>query len=260
MIDILNIAQERLVVFLLVLTRVGGLFLVAPIFGSLNVPTMVKIGLSAMIALLLVPTLPIGYAVDIKGPLGMALAVGQELLVGLFIGYAVYLLFVAIQLAGQIIDMQMGFGVVNVIDPVTSSQVSVIGQYKFLVATLFFLALNGHHHILRALGDSMTLVPLGGLNLSEGAFLKLSGMFGDVFAVAVKIGAPAIAVLFLTNLSMGLVARAVPQINVFIVGLPLTIAVGLMIVGLCMRYFAYIFSGMLTNTWRDVYILMRALA
>ncbi len=260
MIDIFNIAQERLIVFLLVLTRVGGVFLVAPIFGSLNVPAMVKIGLSAAIALLLAPTLPIGCAAEIKGPLGLALVAGQELLMGLFIGYAVYLLFVAIQLAGQVIDMQMGFGVVNVIDPVTSSQVSVIGQYKFLVATLFFLAINGHHHILRALGDSLTLVPFGELSLSEGAFLQLSSMFGDVFVVAVKIGAPAIAVLFLTNLSMGLVARAVPQINVFIVGLPLSIAIGLLIVGLCMRYFAYVFNGILTNTWRDVYILIRALA
>ncbi len=260
MIDIFDIAQARLVLFLLVLTRVSGVFLVAPVFGSLNVPVMVKIGLAALVSFLLLPAIPLGYAAGLKSALGLALAIGQELLMGLFIGFAVYLIFVAIQLAGQIIDMQMGFGVVNVIDPVTSSQVSVMGQYKFLVATLFFLALNGHHYVLRALGDSMSLVPLGELHLSEGAFLKLSAMFGDVFSVAIKIGAPAIAVLFLTNLSMGLLARTVPQINVFIVGLPLSIAMGLLMVGLCMRYYAYIFSGLLANTWRDVYVLVRALS
>jgi len=260
MLNLFDIALDQLIVFLLVMVRVGGMFLVAPVFGSLNVPPMAKVGLAGLIALLLVPSLPVDYASGISGSLGLAIAAGQELLVGLFIGFAIYLIFVAIQLAGQVIDMQMGFGVVNVIDPVTSTQVSVVGQYKFLMATLFFLVINGHHHVLRAVGDSMTLISLGGLSLSEGAFIKLAAMFGDVFTVAVQIGAPAIAVLFLTNLSMGLISRAVPQINVFIVGLPLSIAMGLLMVGLCMQYFAYIFGELLNGTWRDVYLLMKGLA
>jgi flagellar biosynthesis protein FliR len=249
---------QQAAAFILVLMRTAGLFLTSPLFSSRNIPSMLKGAWALLMAFLLFTVVPIPQEIPIAGaPFGFAVA--RELLVGFVIGLAAYLMFVGIQLAGQVVDIQMGFGMVNIIDPMSSAQVSVMGQYFYLVATLVFLAVDGHHLLLRALADSFELVPLG-----QAAFTPtLAGLFNEkaagIFLVAFRVGAPVVGALFLTNLALGVLARTVPQMNVFIVGMPLNVAVGLLTAALSMGFYAYVLQGIFHGLHRDLGLLLHAM-
>ena len=167
------------------------------------------------------------------------------------------LLFTGIQLAGQIIDIQMGLGMVNIIDPVTSTQISVMGQFYYLVATLVFLAVNGHHILLRAVVYSFSVIALGQAHFTSTVGNEMMYLFSKVFFIAFRVGAPVIGSLFITNLALGIIARTVPQMNVFIVGLPLNMAVGLIIVAMSMSFFVYILQDMFIGLYRDLALLVQ---
>ena len=239
--DLAGLIERWLFLYLLVFSRVGGALAAAPMFGSLNVMPPVRIGLTALTALLLAPV--VGPAPAVMGLWDGVLALIAEFVVGVMLGLLTYFVFVAVQLAGQIVDIQMGFGIVNVIDPVTSNQVSVMGQVKFLIAILVFLAVDGPHMVLGALGDSFRLIPLGEGSLGSAGWQVFSGRFGDVFTLAFRFSAPVMGALFLTNLALGVLARTVPQMNVFIVGLPISIAVGLFAVAAAASFLALTVAG-----------------
>jgi flagellar biosynthetic protein FliR len=186
----------------------------------------------------------------------LILAVVREMLVGFVIGLGALLVFTGIQLAGQVIDIQMGLGMVNIIDPVTSTQISVMGQYYYLIATLVFLAVNGHHLLIRAVVDSFNLIPLGQAHFTEPLAAKMMSIFSQLFFIAFKVGAPVIGALFITNLALGVIARTVPQMNVFIVGLPLNVGVGLLIVAVSMSFFVFMLQGLFRGLYRDVAVLI----
>lgn len=245
--------------FILILMRVAGLFLTSPLFASRNIPTTVKAAWALIITLLLIPIVPIDSSSIPLAGIQFGLASAREMFVGFIIGLGAFFLFVGIQLAGQIIDVQMGLGMVNVIDPITSTQVSIIGQYYYLIATLVFLAVDGHHLLIRALTDSFQLIPLAGAQFTPALASKMSGMFSDCFFIAFRVGAPVIGTLFLTNLALGILARTVPQMNVFIVGMPLSIAVGFMMTAMSMTFFAYVLKGLYQGLYRDLAILVRSM-
>ncbi len=246
--------------FILILLRAAGLFLTSPLFASRNIPATVKAAWALLTAFLLLPTVPVDPAAIPLTGVQFGLASIRELVVGFVLGMAAYLLFVGIQLAGQIIDIQMGLGMVNIIDPLTSTQVSVMGQYFYLVATLVFLAVDGHHLLIRGIADSYQVLPLAGAKLTPEVASKMSDLFSNAFFIAFRVGAPVIGALFLTNLALGVLARTVPQMNVFIVGMPLSIAVGLIMVAVSMGFFAYVLKGLYQGLYRDLAILVKAMA
>jgi flagellar biosynthetic protein FliR len=228
------------------------------LFASRILPSLLKGSWTLLMAFLLYSVVPIPADVPVGGA-AFGFAVGRELLVGFVIGLAAYLMFVGIQLAGQVVDIQMGLGMVNIIDPMSSAQVSVMGQYFYLVATLVFLAVDGHHVLLRALADSFELVPLGHANFTP----TMAGLFNErasaLFLVAFRVGAPVVGALFLTNLALGVLARTVPQMNVFIVGMPLNVGVGLLMAALSMGFFAYVLQGIFRGLPRDLALLLHAM-
>jgi flagellar biosynthetic protein FliR len=230
---------------LLVILRVGGIMTVAPIFGHRNVPAMLKIGLILVISIVLLPTLSNTPVEMPKELFAMTAVMVKEVAAGLAFGFTSLLLFIAVQFAGDIIGLQMGFGIVNVIDPNSQAQVPLIGQFQFLLAMLIFLSLNGHHLLLSAMIGSFKVVPLGQITFSQltGEILVRSTV--DVIALAIKLGAPCIVTLFLLDVSLGIVARTVPQMNIFIVGFPLKISVGLMMMGVSLPIVGYVFSKLL---------------
>lgn len=239
--EMFQFMEESIFLFILILTRVGGVLASAPMFGSLNVPPTLKIGLAALVALLLAPV--VGPAPAVVGIWDGLLLIIMELIVGLMIGLVTYFVFVAAQLAGQIVDLQMGFGIVNVIDPVTSNQVSIMGQFKFLIVILVFLAVDGPHIVLRAASESYDVVPIGQGVLGSAGWEYFSSRFSQVFILAIRFAAPTIGALLLTNLALGVMARTVPQMNVFIVGLPVSIAVGLFSVAMASSFLALTVAG-----------------
>jgi flagellar biosynthetic protein FliR len=191
--------------------------------------------------------------------LALGLAVIREVLVGLSIGMGATMILSGIQKAGQIADTQMGLGLANVIDPMTNTQVSVMGQFFYTVAILVFLAVDGHHMLIQALVDSFSTVPLGQAHFTPALGTKMMSLFSQMFFIAFRVGAPIIGALFITNMVLGVVARTVPQMNVFIVGMPLNLGVGLLIAATSMSFFVYVMQGIMRGMKDDIVVLIKAM-
>jgi flagellar biosynthetic protein FliR len=238
-------SQAEITRFALILARVSPLMIIAPIWGSPLVPGQVRIFLSLIIAGLLLPVvrtpLPAGVAAS-AFPLGLAIAL--ELALGFLLAYIALLLFAAAQFAGQLVDIQIGFGVANVIDPLSSSQVSLVGQMQYLAALWVFLLLDGHHLLLRGLAGTFVDAPLGdplGSVAPIGLLVERAGRV--LFSLGLQIAAPALTALFLSNFALGLVSRMMPQMNLFLVGLPMHVVVGLLALAASLAVFTSVWRG-----------------
>jgi flagellar biosynthesis protein FliR len=243
-------------VFLLILLRVSALLTVAPIFGHRIFLGRAKIGLAFMVSLVVFPLIGAGAPPAPDGFWPYAFMMVGEVLMGLVLGFAVLLLFVGIQFAGQLAGLQMGFGIVNVIDPQSSEQVSIIGQFLNILTILLILSISGHHMILNGLVSSFDAVPLGGVVLKGQVLDKLILLSSQVFVVAVKISAPIMAALFLVSVAMGILARTVPQMNVFIVGFPVQLAVGMGVLMAMLPLFYRVLQKILLVLERDLFALV----
>jgi flagellar biosynthetic protein FliR len=136
---------------------------------------------------------------------------------------------------GQMVGFQTGFAITNIIDPQSGAQISILANMAYLVAMIFFLLLNGHHILLSAVRESFEIIPVGSLGLNLEMFNKIMPVYGDMFAIAVKIGAPAIAALLFTNLAFGLIVKFIPQMNIMIVAFPVQITIGLLFFGVSLN-------------------------
>lgn len=257
--NLFNFDIAAFVGFLMVFVRMSGLMLTLPVFGSSSIPTQVRIGLTAVISYIVytvvqIPPIDLGMSI-----LQLTLALAGELAIGLTIGFAAQLVFTAVQLAGQMIGFQMGFAIVNVMDPATNSQVSITAQFQNMMALLIFLAINGHHWLIFSSAQSFNLIPMFGFTPSADLVALMITLTKNVFITAVKLAAPIMATLFFLNVALGLVARTVPQMNVFIVGFPLQIAIGLFMLGATAPIFSYIFRNSLFGFYENVVILMKTM-
>lgn len=228
--------------FLLVLARVSGLFLSAPIFSSRQMPGQVKIVLVLALSGMMAYFLPVTQGVEIENPLYMLAAVVLEVLVGYTIGFVASMLFAAIQLAGQLMDMQMGFAIVNVIDPQSGMQIPLMGNLTQTIALLFYLAVNGHHYLLQAVAQSYQVIPVLGLKLGGVFCQSIFSVGAEMFVIALKVSAPLVVAILISDVAMGFIARTVPQMNVFIVGLPLKILMGLSCLLLMLPVYLWVFD------------------
>lgn len=221
-------------VFLLVLFRTGALLMTLPLFGSNNVPAMAKAGIVLAVTVWLTPVVRIDPALYPKTLAQLFLLGAGEIMIGALLGLVVRLLLGAVQVMGQLAGFQMGFAVANVLDPVTGGQVSVLAQFAYLMTLLVFLAVDAHHWFFMALADSFKLLPPGGFGLSQSLFDQMMHYSEMMFSLAVRIGAPVIGALLFTQVALGILAKTVPQMNILIVGFPITITVGLIFMGLTM--------------------------
>jgi flagellar biosynthetic protein FliR len=214
-----------------------------PILGSPQVPGRIKIGLILFVSIAVFPIVRATPMHDPKSLFELVVNLFSEITIGLAVAYSARLMFTAVQIAGTVVDFQMGFGVVNVIDPQTETQVSITAQFQNILAILFFLALDAHHIIIGAIVESFFLINPFQINFSTFTPEIILLLFKATFVTAVKIAAPIMAILFFISVGLGLVARTVPQMNVFIVGFPLQIGVGLLMVGLSISFFSIVVQG-----------------
>lgn len=215
--------------FLLVLARLGGLVATAPVLGHALVPVRIRAGIAAVLAATLTP-----LVATAPEPASLAALIGLvavEGAIGVVIGLVAQFVLAGVQLGGQLAGIQMGFGIVNLIDPQTHSQVSVIAEWEQLLALLVFLVLDVHHLLIRALLGSFQAAPPGMVALTGASLRGVVAMASDLFVVGVRIAAPVMIALLLTNGALGVLARTVPQLNVFVVGFPLNVGVGLVLLG-----------------------------
>ncbi|MBD7936710.1 MULTISPECIES: flagellar biosynthetic protein FliR [Cytobacillus] len=235
--------------FLLVFVRITSFFVMMPIFSYRNVPNTMKVGLGFFIAWIMVFTLDLPLLEIDNMYIFLIL---KEALVGLFIGFLAYLLLSAIQTAGGFIDFQMGFALANVIDPQTGAQSPLTGQYLYIISLLFLLSVNGHHLLLDGIFYSYQYVPLDQPWIAFGDASMAEYMvkaFSRMFVIAFQMAIPVVSCLFLVDVALGILARTFPQLNVFVVGLPLKIGVSYIILfivmGVMMLVVSKLFEEML---------------
>jgi flagellar biosynthetic protein FliR len=245
--------------FMFVFVRVGAILFSVPFFGSANIPARLKAGLSFMVSLIAYPLVKFNGITFPTDVFTLSLSLLSEVFIGLIIGYTSRLVFAGVQVAGHLIGFQMGFGIINVIDPTTSSQVSVTSQFENILAMLIFLSINAHHWFLKGIIDSFNLVPLFGSHFSGALANAIMEMFKNIFVIAIKLSGAVIATLFFTSVALGLIARTVPQINVFIVGFPLQIGIGLLMIGLTISFFNMAMKNIFVQMGKNMYILMKGM-
>ncbi|MBY6036078.1 flagellar type III secretion system protein FliR [Fictibacillus nanhaiensis] len=224
MIDLLSFPA-----FLLILTRVSAFLLTIPVFSNKNLPVFHKIGLSLFLSWIML------YAVN-PDPIGIdggfILLAIKEAMIGLSIGFIAAIVFYALQVAGGFIDLQMGFAIANVFDPQTGIQTPLMGRYLYTFAMLFLLATDGHHMLLDGIFYSYQFLPIDSAiaNFGNGSLTRfVLSVFSGMFLVALQMAIPIVGTLFLTDLALGIVARTVPQMNIFVIGLPIKILVALVL-------------------------------
>ncbi|MCX6826372.1 MAG: flagellar biosynthetic protein FliR, partial [candidate division Zixibacteria bacterium] len=232
MFEFVTYNADKLQLFLLVSFRAAGLFISAPIIGHRTIPPTIKAGLAIILAIVLIPAISQAPIPKIDSIWILAILAGKEMLIGFIIGFFFSLLFIAIQMAGSIVGYQIGLSIVNILDPDAGTEVAIIGEFWFIIAALIFLAIDGHHAVISALADSYKLVPVGVFNFAGNAGDLLIRYCAYTFVIAIKLSAPVIITLFLTEVALGVVARTVPQMNIFIVGLPLKIGIGLLLLAI----------------------------
>lgn len=223
--------------------------ILTPIFGRREIPPHTRIGIACFIAIIVYPFIPDFNAN--ANLLNLATMIFRETFVGLSMGYINLVMFSSLYVAGQIIDMQMGFGIVNVIDPQSNAQVPLIGNFYYILTILVFLTVNGHHVLISALIRSFDIVPISDAIFGQNFLKAIIQSYTEMFAVGFKVGLPVVSIIFITDVAMAILARTVPQMNVFIVGLPVKILVGFlgMITVFPMYLIALdvIFNGMYDN-------------
>jgi flagellar biosynthetic protein FliR len=214
--------------------RIGAMLLAAPVFGAHLVPVRVRLALALILAWILAPVVAPGAGIIEPLSLQGLLVSVQQILIGLAMGFTLQMVFSALVIAAQSIATGMGLGFATVVDPQNGIQVPVVGQFYLAIATLLFLALNGHLLILRVLVDSFQTLPVGLAGLSQEGLWLLVAWGSRMFAGAVLIALTALTTLLLINLAFGVMSRAAPQLNIFGVGFPVMIGSGFVVIMLAL--------------------------
>lgn len=224
----------EVVTFLLVLGRTSGLVISAPFWGSRVIPGLARAWMTVVLSAACYPfvttvALPPGTAAasEAGAMLFLLLALGGEILLGIGIGWAAQMLFAGLRLAAQELEMKMGLSLAQMIDPQWGDRSSVLGGLFELVAVLVFFAMNGHRLMIEALHSSYTVFPLAGPKLDFARML--AGSAGEIFSIALRVSAPVVIGLLLSDIVLGVMSRAIPQMNVFSVAMPVQLALGLLL-------------------------------
>lgn len=239
--------------FLLAFFRLGGMLAWAPVLGHRSVPVPHRAGLAALLALVLTPLL----AGSSRGPddaLGWALAVAGEVLVGLAIGFVASLVVTAAEVAGELIGFQMGLGLAAVFDPSTGEQESVIARFQQILALLLFLAVNGHHLLIRAVALSFQRIGPGAV-LEPAVTGGIGGLGGKLLQSGFALAAPVVGILLVLNVALALLSRVAPQANVFMVGLPLSAGLGVLGLLDALPHFGQLVTGLIAELPADLNVL-----
>jgi len=238
------LTTSQVVGFFLIFTRIGGLMLSAPIFSSPRMPLQLRAGISLLLAFLLQPVLaPDGPGTPASLFIFLAMLV-REAAIGLMIGYVANLIFSIVEMAGELQDTQAGFGFAGVVDPTMSRPSAILGQFQIVVMWLIFFAVHGHLVLLQALSDSFRLVPLGTFAYAPALTGNLLQLLLHMLFIAVRISAPVLAAVLLSDLALGALQRTAPQLNIIAVGFPIKITVAVVVLALALPF--------LTAAWRDL--------
>lgn len=205
--------------------RIAAFIAVVPVFGARIVPTRIRMLIAISLTIVIVPILPPPTAIDPLGVDGMLITMAQ-VMIGVAMGFTVKLIFGAIETGGHIMAQTMGLGFAQMNDPANGVTVPVVSQFYIIMATLLFLALNGHLVVIDVLAESFTMLPVSMQGISPDGIWMLIEWSSWIFTGAVLMSLPVVVALLLINVAFGVMMRAAPQLNVFAVGFPLTLTFG----------------------------------
>ena len=223
--------------FFFPLARILALLAAAPPFNNAGLTTRVRLVLGLAIAMAISPALPTMPAIEPASGLGL-LILAQQMIIGLAMGFALRLVFSAIDLAGMMISTQMGLGFATAYDPQTASQTPVVSELIGMLALLVFLSIDGHLMVISTLVQSFTFLPVGLLAISEASWLNIANAGGIIFSAGVMLSLPAVTALLITNVALGVLGRVAPQLNLIVIGFPVTILLGFVALYVGMSYLA----------------------
>lgn len=221
--------------FIWPLTRILGLLSIAPPFGSASVPMLVKVLLGVAISAVLAPDVPIPPSLDPMSMEGL-LIMAQQLVIGLSMGFAMRIVFAAVEAAGEATSATMGLSFAAFFDPQTQGRTSVISQIFSLLATMVFLSLNGHLILLSVMADSFHSLPITAAPVTTEGFRHLAIWGSRVFSMGLQMALPMVIALLITNTALGILTRAAPQLNLFGIGFPITMMSGFILISLALPY------------------------
>lgn len=238
--------------FIWPLTRLLGVIAIAPPFGNNAVPVTIKLGFGVLLTMLVAPTLPANSTDPVS--LGGMLILAGQFLIGISIGLR--LAFSAIEMAGEVTGLTMGLGFATFFDPFSQGRTSAIAQYLVLIATLLMLSLNVHLSLIETLVLSFQSMPADVDVLRHFDFKHLTGLGGQIFAIGMQLSLPIIAALLLTNVALGILTRAAPQLNLFGIGFPITITVGFLMLGLITPYLMQPWTNLFQHSIEAIQFLL----
>jgi flagellar biosynthetic protein FliR len=229
--------ESQVPLFLVILARIAGILAAIPGIGARTVPARVRIGLVLGLTLILLPVVgsrvnPLGVALPHLLPLAFT-----EFMVGMVLGMSIQFVLAAIEMAGELVGIQMGLNLIGVLDPIAGAQIPVLGEFMSVLASLVFFAIDGHHVVLEALVSSFQLVPPLGVHLSGAVVEGVLNLAVGMFVLALKVGAPIMTALFIVTFGIGMLGRTIPQFNVLINTIPVTIVVGMLVLGVSLPLF-----------------------
>jgi len=254
-----QLSNESIQAFLICLVRVAALIGTLPLYSGGQTPMRVRAGLTIMMTLVVFPGVRHHLPQLSSGPAALLVLLGGEALLGLMVGYLARFIFTAVELGGTVIGYQMGFAAANVFDPQNQRQVSLISQFQNVLAILIFLTLNIHHYFIRALVHSFRMLPPGKWDFSGGAIPYLLELAGRMFVLGIQFSAPVLAVLLLSGLVLGIMARVFPQLNVFLLSFPLNIGITFLLMGLTLNLLVALLNQEFSQLEERFELLFKAL-
>ncbi|MBN2241200.1 MAG: flagellar biosynthetic protein FliR [Acidobacteria bacterium] len=254
------ITQTEILQFVAVLLRVSGVVVFAPFFGSSSFPYQVRIAFALVTSFLLARLPPHNFVPDGLGLTGAALIIAGEIVSGLILGLAANLVFAGIQYAGQLISLQMGFSLINLIDPQTNVESPVFSFIHNYIALLFFVLLDGHHWFLKAVSESFHTMPLGGIRIEAPLVEYVVRLSSQIFVIGLQIAGPVIVVTIITDIVVGIIGRAAPQLHILILGLPLKILVGFGCLSISLYFIPRYLETLFASMYEAVFLLIRGLS
>ncbi len=246
-------------VFVLVLVRISTILFMMPVFNSRTIAMPVKAAMALMLSWMVAPLIHVADGTFPSTSFGFFLIVLQEVLTGLILSLFLRMIFAGLQIAGQMVGVQMGLSVANIMDPQTGVQSVIVSQFAYMIALLLFLVANGHHAILKILFESFEILPPGKLIFTRPLYEMVMTMGHEMFVLSIKLMAPVMAILFLSQVALGILAKLVPQINMLIVSFSINVALGLFFFGLTLQFFWPVLSRSLDKAVKLMPLALKAM-
>ncbi|MEG6617316.1 flagellar biosynthetic protein FliR [Peptococcaceae bacterium 1198_IL3148] len=245
---------------MLVFVRCSTFLWASPIFAIPGIPGQVKAGFAFVLTIIIYPIIAASGPEIFDGGLGYIMMLVSEAAVGLAMGFVCTMVFNALRMAGQLIDLSIGYAMAQIMDPVTSSMNTPLGRFLYYVTLATFLCVDGHHGLIWGLVKSYQILPLNAAEMTGTAAIFLIRAFADTFTLALKVAVPIVAVLLMTDIALGVMGRTAPQMNIFMLGFPFKIMLGLLSLAVLLPLMGSIFASIFDQMQKDLLLLVKGLS